>query len=422
MASSNYPTPAAMQSVDIWMVGFEKDTFSPSCCSVLTSVESFASVNWVGTVDEVTSRDNAYDVVVMDCRTDSSTWGRAHQLKRNRESMMILGITDGSTAEAGLVRPVDDPTGILVSEGLAPVVMQLTFQQAQERNQLIAERTDLHHRLSDAAYKTEMAQIASTVLHNVGNVLTSVTVAANLMESTIGQSAVTLVNRMAKLMKEHDKDLGTFLTQDPKGQRIPQSLEKLGNHLIEEQQTILREIEGLVRNLHHMKQVIVSHQMMGKSAGQVEPLSITDALSHAIELSFQPGDEKWMTVYRDVRPVAQVLADRHQLLQVLVNILRNAKQAMRQQPAKHHELHLSVTDQDLNETFVIMTIRDSGIGIAPEHLSNMFTRGFTTKEDGNGIGLHSSLDAIQNMGGSLEVHSDGIGKGATFSLKLPVAR
>jgi signal transduction histidine kinase len=139
-------------------------------------------------------------------------------------------------------------------------------------------------------------------------------------------------------------------------------------------------------------------------------------------LSFQPGDAKWITVHRDYQEVPTILVDQHQLVQILVNLLRNAKQAMRQQTQDSHELRLSVNYQGHDKTSVVITIQDSGIGIAPEHLSKMFTRGFTTKKDGNGIGLHSAIVAIRSMGGSMHVHSDGVGRGAMFTLTFPVQK
>jgi signal transduction histidine kinase len=316
----------------------------------------------------------------------------------------------------------EDAVGCRIDETLAPSILKWVFQQAQERKQFLAEQQHLRRQLDEAAYKIEMADVASTVLHNVGNVLTSVTVAANMVESVIDQSSVILVSRMGELIKAHDQDLGTYLTEDPKGKRIPPSLEKLGTHLIEEQGAILKEMRGLLRNICHMKQIIASHQTMAKSTGQAEQISLTEVLSHAMELSFQPGDEKWITIRLDYQQVPPVLVEQHQLLQILVNLLRNAKQAMRQQVQDRHDLHLSVKYQEDDETYVVMTIQDSGIGIAPEHLSNMFTRGFTTKIDGNGIGLQSSILAIQNMGGSMFVQSEGVGKGATFTLTFPVQK
>ncbi len=425
MLSSDCQSLPTTLSLDILMVGFHEAEFSPSCRSVLTSLEPKPSVEWGTTVQKAITQiesENRYDVIILDCRKEGGEWGQACQMQQDGKEAVIIGIINISKTEGGQDRIAQDAVGFRVDETLAPSVLKWAFQQAKERKQFLAEKEQLRSQLGEAAYKIEMADVASTVLHNVGNVLTSVTVAAHMVESVVDQSSVILVNRMAELIKAHDQDLGTYLTEDPKGKRIPLSLEKLGTHLLEEQRAILKEMKGLVRNIRHMKQIIVSHQTMAKSAGQIEQISLAEVLSHAMELSFQPGDEKWITIRPDFQQVPTVLVDQHQLLQILVNLLRNAKQAMRQQTQDRHELNLSVKYQDDDETSVVMTIQDSGIGIAPEHLSKMFTRGFTTKTDGNGIGLHSSIRAIQKMGGSMYVRSEGVGRGATFTLTFPVQK
>ncbi len=425
MLSSDCQSLPTTLSLDILMVGFHEAEFSPSCRSVLTSLEPKPSVEWGTTVQKAITQiesENRYDVIILDCRKEGGEWGQACQMQQDGKEAVIIGIINISKTEGGQDRIAQDAVGFRVDETLAPSVLKWAFQQAKERKQFLAEKEQLRSQLGEAAYKIEMADVASTVLHNVGNVLTSVTVAAHMVESVVDQSSVILVNRMAELIKAHDQDLGTYLTEDPKGKRIPLSLEKLGTHLLEEQRAILKEMKGLVRNIRHMKQIIVSHQTMAKSAGQIEQISLAEVLSHAMELSFQPGDEKWITIRPDFQQVPTVLVDQHQLLQILVNLLRNAKQAMRQQAQDSHELNLSVKYQKDDEVLVVMTIQDSGIGIAPEHLSKMFTRGFTTKTDGNGIGLHSSIRAIQKMGGSMYVRSEGVGRGATFTLTFPVQK
>lgn len=425
MLSPDCQSLSTTLSLDVLMVGFHEAELSPSCRSVLTSLEPKPSVEWVTTVQKgiiQIESGNRYDVIVLDCRKEGGAWGQACQMQQDGKDALIIGIINIPETESGQGMIAEDAFGCRIDETLAPSVLKWALQQAQERKQFLAEQERLRSQLGEAAYKMEMADVTSTVLHNVGNVLTSVTVAANIVESVVDQSSVILVNRMAELIKAHDQDLGTYLTEDPKGKRIPPSLEKLGTHLIEEQRTILKEMKGLVRNIRHMKQIIASHQAMAKSAGQAEQISLANVLSHAMELSFQPGDEKWITIRPNYQQVPTVLVDQHQLLQILVNLLRNAKQSMLQQVQDSHDLNLSVKYQDDDEASVVMTIQDSGIGIAPEDLSKMFTRGFTTKTDGNGIGLHSSILAIQNMGGSMHVQSEGVGRGATFTLTFPVQK
>lgn len=398
---------------------------APSCRSTLLSFEPTPILEWVTTVQESRAKmasGDPYDVIVFNCGKEGDEWGQAWQMQEEEKDAFILGIMKATDSEGAQYHFAEDVLGYRVDELIAPTVLKFGLHQAQERKQLLAEQKRLCRQLGEAAYKIEMADVASTVLHNVGNVLTSVSVAANMVEAVVDQSSVTLVNRISELLKIHEENLGQYLTEDPKGKRIPPSLEKLGIHLIEEQQTILKEMKGLVRNICHMKEIIASHQTMAKSVGQVEFVTLGDVLSHAMELSFQPGDAKWITIHRDYQDVPAVLVDHHQLLQILVNLLRNAKQAMRQKVQDRHDLKLCVNYQNGDEAFVVMTIQDSGVGIAPEHLSKMFTRGFTTKQDGNGIGLHSSSMAIQSMGGAMHVLSEGIGKGAMFTLTFPVQK
>ncbi len=409
--------------LSILMVGFNKSRISSECQIALTSMVPQPSIEWEMTVPDGLAQlvsKKPYDLVVVDCRVGGDLWEAISCLYMGGPKTAILGITSASDVPESQTKFVEDLIGYRVDEELASTTLSWFLRQAHERKQFLVELQLLRSQLGEAAYKIELADGASTVLHNVGNVLTSVMVAANMVESVVEQSSVTLVNRMAELMDAHQQDLGAYLTEDPKGKRIPTSLGKLGSHLIEEQKTVLSEMKGLVRNIRHMKQVIASHQTMAKSAGKVEPMALVQVLTHALEMSFQPEDEKWMTIHCDYQEVPHVLADQHQLLQILVNLLRNAKQAMRQQHQEHHELFLKVSYPNPEKKSVVMTIQDSGVGIAAEHLAKLFTRGFTTKKDGNGIGLHSSIVAIQNMGGSMDVHSEGLGKGAVFTLTFPV--
>ena len=363
-----------------------------------------------------------YDLILFDRRRKGEDGWLEEDMRKVCGDAIIIGLTDKPEV---MVVPLGDRESVhawLVNENLAEIVLQWALHQGIERKGFLAERDWLRNQLGESSYRMEMVDVASTVLHNVGNVLNSVNVAANVVQELVNHSSVMLINRMAELLKGHEKDMATFLTLDPKGKRIPPALMKLGCHLIDEQQAILKEINGLVRNIDHVKQIISSHQSMAKSPGRAERLLVKDLLDQAVELSIHPDDTKWLTIHRQYQDVPCVLVDKHQLLQILVNLLRNAKQAMQQQVDVSHNLILRVEPGNQAPSSVVMTIQDTGIGIAPEHLVRMFTRGFTTKKDGNGIGLHSSLLTIQNMGGSLHVHSDGLGMGAIFTLTFPVAK
>jgi C4-dicarboxylate-specific signal transduction histidine kinase len=122
---------------------------------------------------------------------------------------------------------------------------------------------------------------------------------------------------------------------------------------------------------------------------------------------------------RDYAVVPVVQLDKHKMLQILVNLIKNATDALRQSDRNDKVLSAIIAAEGANQ--VRIAIRDNGLGIDPENLTRIFAHGFTTKKEGHGFGLHSSAVAAHEMGGSLNVASDGLGQGATFTLTLPVA-
>ncbi len=115
-----------------------------------------------------------------------------------------------------------------------------------------------------------------------------------------------------------------------------------------------------------------------------------------------------------------MLVDKHKVLQILINVIRNAKYAVSESARREKKVVVRVGVQGYNgHRRVQIAVCDNGIGIAPENLARIFAHGFTTKRDGHGFGLHSAALAAKEIGGSLVAHSDGLNQGATFMLELP---
>jgi len=110
--------------------------------------------------------------------------------------------------------------------------------------------------------------------------------------------------------------------------------------------------------------------------------------------------------------------DKHTVLQILVNLIRNAKYACDESTRSDKLVTVRIFKH--GNDGVNIQITDNGVGIPRENLSRLFSRGFTTRSDGHGFGLHSCLLATKEMGGALTAHSDGSGLGAVFTLVLPV--
>ena len=264
-----------------------------------------------------------------------------------------------------------------------------------------------------------MAEVATGVLHNVGNVLNSVNVSAGLVLEKLRNSKAPKLGKAAALLTEKNGDLADYLTRDPNGQKLPGYLAKLGDFLVAENAEILREVEGLGHNIEHIKEVVAMQQSYAKVSGVFEHLPPERLVEDAIAMNIGAFERHGVVLVRNFSPAPLVLVDRHKVLQILINLIRNAKYAL--DDAKHIDKRMTISIQPDGEDKVCIAVADNGVGISPENLARIFGHGFTTKKDGHGFGLHSGANAAREIGGELSVQSDGLGKGATFILELPCA-
>lgn len=261
------------------------------------------------------------------------------------------------------------------------------------------------------------AEVASSVLHNVGNVLNSVNVSTAIIRERLRKMRLSSLSKAAQMMQDHAGDLGAFLTSDAKGSHLPRYLEELSQHLGDEQTDLLGELDGLARNVEHINEIVAMQQNYAKVLGVVERVSPSDLVENAFKVHVTAYERHSVNLVRDYHEVPVITADRHKVLQILINIFSNAKYACDEGPNLKKEVVARIKQSGPDS--VLIEITDNGIGIAPENLTSIFSHGFTTKKDGHGFGLHSAALAAREMGGTLSAHSNGIGKGATFSLELP---
>jgi two-component system NtrC family sensor kinase len=225
--------------------------------------------------------------------------------------------------------------------------------------------------------------------------------------------------KAAALLTQHNGNIGDYLTNDPNGQKLPGYLAKLGEFFVAENTELLEEVDQLGRNIEHIKEVVAMQQSYAKVSGVFENLPAHRLVEDAIAMNIGAFERHGVKVEQKFSPVPLVRVDRHKVLQVLINLIRNAKYALDEVQRTDKTITISIFA--VNERAVHIVVADNGIGISPENLTRIFAHGFTTREEGHGFGLHSGALAARSMGGSLSVASAGTGKGATFTLELPVA-
>ncbi|HWD93190.1 MAG TPA: ATP-binding protein [Verrucomicrobiae bacterium] len=306
--------------------------------------------------------------------------------------------------------PVRDATGQIV--GSQGIHIDIT-----ERKQAEQQLGLLHKQLVDASRQAGMAEVATSVLHNVGNVLNSVNVSGSLISERMRSSKVSNVSRIADLLQKQENDLGNFFTNDPNGKKLPNYITQLASALNEERDLILREVDSLSGNISHIKEIVTMQQTYAKSAGVIETLKVTDLVEDAIRMNAGAMNRHQVKIVCEFAEVPAIPTDRHKILQILVNVLRNAKYACDDSGRSDKQITVRIHH---GEGHVVISVADNGIGIPPENLTRIFNHGFTTRKDGHGFGLHSGALSAKELGGSLVVSSEGTGKGATFTLDLPL--
>jgi signal transduction histidine kinase len=297
-----------------------------------------------------------------------------------------------------------------------------SLQQAHdELEQRVQERTlelrETQSKLVASARQAGMAEIATNVLHNVGNVLNSVNISAGLISHKVLDSKDQWLAKTVQLINEHAADLGDFITRDEKGKLLPGYLNHLVEALAAEKRSIVEELGRLTNSVDHIKNIVATQQSYAGGSSIVEPLQVTDLLEEALHMHTGTLTRHRITVVKEYGEVPVLLLDRHKVLLILINLISNAKHAMAHLVDRSREMTLSV---DIDENNLRIRVKDVGEGIAPENLTRMFAHGFTTRKDGHGFGLHSSVLAAMEMDGSLEAHSEGLDKGALFTLELPL--
>ncbi|MCD9569971.1 DAHL domain-containing protein [Pseudomonas protegens] len=286
----------------------------------------------------------------------------------------------------------------------------------------VEERTrelkEAQSELMDSARQAGMAEIATNVLHNVGNVLNSVNICSEVLSRTLRSSKAQGLGKAMQLINQHQDDLGRFFTEDDKGKLLPSYLNQLVEAIATEQQGMGEELAQLARSVDHIKEIVATQQSYAGASRLIEPLRVAELIEDALRMNSGALARHQVTVVKDYGPLPPVMGDKHRMLLILINLISNAKYAMSN--LDDHSRTLTLSARVLDGQTLSISVKDEGEGIPAQNLTRIFSHGFTTRKDGHGFGLHSCALAAMEMGGQLNVHSDGPGLGATFTLDIPL--
>lgn len=299
------------------------------------------------------------------------------------------------------------------------VGLVVNFRDVSRRKRNEAELAKINEQLRQSSRQAGMAEVATGVLHNVGNVLNSVNVSANLVAENTKHSKVASLAKVAALLREQQDNLAQFVEHDPRGKHLVEFVAQLAEHLQAEQQLNIRELDSLRRSIDHIKEIVSMQQGYAKISGVVEPVNMIELVEDTLRMSDAALRRHGVTVLREFSAVPSINADKHKILQILVNLVTNAKRACTDSGRIDKRMTLRVSRE---ADMIRVAVVDNGVGIPSENLIRIFAHGFTTRKDGHGFGLHSGALAARELGGTLTAHSQGSGLGATFVLDLPLRK
>ncbi|WP_320045275.1 ATP-binding protein [uncultured Desulfobacter sp.] len=294
-------------------------------------------------------------------------------------------------------------------------------KQVVEKEKAMKELAESQSSLVKASRAAGMAEVATNVLHNVGNVLNSINTSVASLEGQVKKSRMTNVQKVIEMFPLSKKDLAGFLIEDPKGRLILDYLTSLGQALTAEQKAMHGEIEQLVSQIDHVKQIIAMQQRYGSVHGVKESFAPEQLVEDAIRMNSDSLIKNGIRIERKFDLVPTIVTDKHMVLQILLNLISNAKHACSENKTGQGENCIIISLSREGENQIKIKMKDNGAGIAPENLSLIFHHGFTTRRHGHGFGLHSGALAAKQLGGSLTAESAGLGCGAVFTLRLPLS-
>ncbi len=299
---------------------------------------------------------------------------------------------------------------------LAGIAMDITKRKkAEEKMQ------ELNTQIIASAREVGMADVAVSILHNVGNVLNSVNVSSNLLVENLQKSHFNRFFDVCKMLREHAADIFNYLTVDEKGRLIPEYIMALGDSMQENYNISCAEIANINEKIQHIRDIVMAQQSLSRVNGIFEKVNLKDVMKTTIMMLGSQLSEKNIELQEEYSDVPEIYVDRAKLVQILVNIVQNAKDAIledvTQKSKKFIKVIIKLSDNEPDK--IILRVEDNGIGISAENIKKLFGYGFSTKSNGHGIGLHSSVLTANEIGGKISVTSDGIGQGAQFTLELP---
>ena len=312
-----------------------------------------------------------------------------------------VGIEDDLTARLSLNRA--DEIGIL----------------ARSFDLMVAHLAEARRETEESAHRAGMAEIASEVLHNVGNAVNTANCCAEVIGDRLNNSRLSGLEKATSLLSDQASNAVDFFSEDPRGPKLINYLVTVAGTLQKEQAENLSELQRLQETIHHIRDAIASQQSHARKSDFRQRVDLRALLNETLLVNEALQKQCGITAIINMPELPLLELNRSRVAQVLVNLEKNALLSMQSVPERNHVLTINVAV--LETDLLQIEVRDTGTGFTPEVHERLFGQGFTTRKEGSGLGLHYCVNVIREMGGDITAYSDGPGTGARFQITIPRA-
>ena len=284
----------------------------------------------------------------------------------------------------------------------------------------VTRQTEADHALMEA-FSQGRLEVVDTILHNIGNAITSVSIGMGTIGDELSRNEV--LNRLLALadaIESHRDDWTSYVTGDPQGRQVLPFVIALASDFRSQNERLTRTVERMAGRVGHIVDIIRTQKSFQDGAMARKVVDVRGAVMDSVKVLAESLSSRNIEVAVDAdKAPAEIWIQESRLHQMLVNLVKNAIEAIDEHAASSGLDRPFIRIDCYREgEFLVIDVVDNGIGIDDVHNRRIFSAGYTTKEGGSGLGLHSAANFVIGSGGRITAISDGIGRGATMRVML----
>ena len=276
------------------------------------------------------------------------------------------------------------------------------------------------------AYNAGIVEHAISVLHNIGNAITPLAVRLQkLHQNKVESQFSSYLQQLCSLLEQHQSDLEDFFSSS-RGQQFLPFLKQLTQTSDQQKEDELKSMDVMAHQLDHITEIIALQQKYATQQSNTEEIQISQVIDDAMEMMKPAFDKRNIIVLEEVQPeLPRIQNDPNKLVQIFMNLFKNSIESIDQclrAPKEGYQGRVRVGVGTVGVDQLHIYVKDNGQGAEPESLKRAFEFGYSTKKRGSGFGLHDCANFIRFHKGTVELTSEGIGKGATITFTLPITK